>query len=117
MNAQMIRVISSPSSSTIGFLTLIFAICRSPVRPGDGELRDGAYNRAWHRPSAAGSGHRDATHEVFNQSPPLEDYDVFEADRAAGRGGPARGRRLGRRRGPRLGATSCGAPQTHRWAA
>ena len=25
MNAQMIRVISSPSSSTIGFLTLIFA--------------------------------------------------------------------------------------------
>ena len=28
MNAQMMRVISSPSSSTIGFLTLIFAIGR-----------------------------------------------------------------------------------------
>jgi hypothetical protein len=26
MNCQMIRVISSPSSSTIGFLTVIFAI-------------------------------------------------------------------------------------------
>jgi hypothetical protein len=29
MNFQMIRVISSPSISTTGFLTLIFAILRS----------------------------------------------------------------------------------------
>ena len=37
-----------------------------------------------------------ATHEVTNQPPPLVDYNVFEADRVAGRGGAARGRRLGR---------------------
>ena len=35
-------------------------------------------------------------HEVANQPPPLVDYNVFEADRTAGRGGPARGRRVGR---------------------
>jgi hypothetical protein len=29
MNDQMMRVISSPSSSTMGFFTLIFAITRS----------------------------------------------------------------------------------------
>jgi hypothetical protein len=30
MNPQMIRVISSPSSSTTGFFTLIFAILSPP---------------------------------------------------------------------------------------
>src|ERR1700739_2965365 len=34
MNSQMIRVISSPSSSTTGFFTLIFAILRSSCRAG-----------------------------------------------------------------------------------
>ena len=34
MNAQMMRVISSPSSSTIGFLTLIFAMRGSMLRVG-----------------------------------------------------------------------------------
>ena len=36
MNAQMIRVISSPSSSTIGFSTLIFAIGRVSFASGNG---------------------------------------------------------------------------------
>src|SRR5262245_37924157 len=34
MKLQMMRVISSPSSSTIGFTTLIFGIGRSPSRAG-----------------------------------------------------------------------------------
>ena len=74
MNAQMIRVISSPSSSTIGFWTLIFAICgrRDPSGAGGEATAGGAavrYNR--------GDGHRRApplsraTHEVFNQAVPL----------------------------------------------
>src|SRR5262245_8986760 len=40
MNCQMIRVISSPSSSTTGFFTLIFAILRSHfLRAGIGNGR------------------------------------------------------------------------------
>ena len=41
------------------------------------------------------------THEVVNQAPPLEPYNVFEQDRVAGRGARARGRRLGGRPRPR----------------
>ena len=42
-----------------------------------------------------------ATHEVFNQPPPLESYNVFERGHGAGRGAAPRGSRLGRGRGSR----------------
>ena len=40
----------------------------------------------------------EATHDVFNQPPPLDDINVFARDRVAGRGAAARGRGLGRER-------------------
>ena len=69
----MIRVISSPSSSTIGFLTEIFSR----------HARRRCYRVGWTQsgrwpPSSAQS---PTTHEVFNQPPPLEDYNPFDADR------------------------------------
>ena len=73
MNAQMIRVISSPSSSTIGFSTLIFAI-----DGGDPSERADAISRTM---ATAERSTGAATHEVFNQPPPLEDYNPFDADR------------------------------------
>ncbi len=66
------RVISSPSSSTIGFLTLILATGRGSYRASVCCQND---------PMATverNSGVR--THEVDNQAPPLVDYNVFEAD-------------------------------------
>ena len=42
-----------------------------------------------------------ATHEVFNQASPLEDYNPFDADRPLAGGAAPRGRRLGRGPGPR----------------
>src|SRR5215218_4637763 len=83
MNDQMIRVISSPSSSTTGFWTLIFATGRRCYLAG-APLRPLAA-----RPGACHNQDRMATaerrelgnHEVFNQPSPLVDYNVFEADR------------------------------------
>src|ERR1700709_1465167 len=103
MKAQMIRVISSPSSSTIGFLTAIFCMARRGYRWA-GTIRSMA---TVERRSAA-------THKVFNQPPPLEDYNPFDADRALsgalrreGAGGPeGRARELG---------AICGSHQTIRW--
>ena len=77
MNDQMIRVISSPSSSTIGFLTLIFGHRRGDaIDRGCARItaRDG-------QPSEATASATVGNHEVFNQPPPLEDYNLFDADR------------------------------------
>jgi hypothetical protein len=41
MNCQMMRVISSPSSSTTGFSTLIFAMIDLGNRVGKGRVTDG----------------------------------------------------------------------------
>src|SRR4051794_36360883 len=87
MKAQMIRVISSPSSSTTGFLTWIL----SATGGGDAidaSLRAERRRAAW--PEAGAPARMEsmatverrsaATHEVFNQPPPLAGYNVFEAD-------------------------------------
>src|SRR4051812_20662328 len=75
MNDQMIRVISSPSSSTIGFSTLIFAIVQRRYPAGGDAIRKIAVMAVTEpRPASA-------THEVFNQSGALEPYNVFAADR------------------------------------
>src|SRR5271165_3456516 len=83
MNAQMILVISSPSSSTTGFFTLICAIGESLI--GDADAIDRA-------PICLTSGMATAsqpssestapwqTHTVFNQVPPLEGLDVFSSN-------------------------------------
>src|SRR5215468_5000936 len=55
MNAQMIRVISSPSSSTIGFTTLIFGIGLSLSRAGmEGRAESDAPEIAGNIPSRHG---------------------------------------------------------------
>src|SRR5258707_297628 len=111
MNSQMILVISSPSSSTTGFFTLIFAMfgpwspCGRgrPVagavgprrRPSGGadaidRWRDGRESAGaiCDTPSMATLSHATGesaapwrTHEVFNQAPPLEGIDVFSSNR------------------------------------
>ena len=55
-----------------------------------------------------------ATHEVFNQAPPLENYNVFEADRPLVEAVDARGRGLGRTTGSRELGAICGRPDTIR---
>src|SRR3954447_24319649 len=98
MNDQMIRVISSPSISTTGFLTLIFATggrCYLPV----------GLARAAGPKSAAGAtigahGNRRAPNlrQTRGCKPAAAAGRLQRLRRrpAAGRGGPARGRRVGR---------------------
>ena len=69
---------------------------REPGQPADD--RSDGHGRAPARTAA--------THEVANQAPPLEDYNVFEADRSLVEALRARGRRLGRGAGPRGSARS-----------
>src|SRR6476469_731811 len=92
MKAQMIRVISSPSSSTIGFSTGILLTEAAMLPMGWHNQVDG-HSRAPHRrytpglqpaPSAGGL-------QPFRRRPPAE------------RGAAARGCRLGRGPGPRAG--------------
>jgi putative acyl-CoA dehydrogenase len=83
MNDQMIRVISSPSSSTIGFSTLIFATARrcylaDHLAAGRADGFPGCHNPY---PMATVERPAFGTHEVVNQPPPLVDYNVFETDR------------------------------------
>src|SRR5689334_4202135 len=88
MNAQMIRVISSPSSSTIGFFTLILGI-RRPMLSLTGR-RAASRRRApacasLHRMATVSHSEREhtapyQTHAVFNQVPPLEGVDVFTSN-------------------------------------
>src|SRR5689334_18277597 len=83
MNDQMIRVISSPSSSTTGFLTSILATGGRCYLSGAGAIplaeRPGACHNRY--PMATAERRGAATHEVFNQAPPLVDCNVYEADR------------------------------------
>src|SRR6476469_6026542 len=86
MKAQMIRVISSPSSSTTGFFTSIFATGGRCYLP----CRDAAVSAPprWGNRRRCHNRHRMATverrafgnHRVVNQPPPLVDYNLFEAD-------------------------------------
>jgi putative acyl-CoA dehydrogenase len=70
MNDQMMRVISSPSSSTTGFLTWILDTARDAIYlPQSG-------------PMATVERMSFGNHEVANQPPPLVDYNVYEADRS-----------------------------------
>ena len=109
MNAQMIRVISSPSSSTIGFLTLIFAMRRRCYRRAAGAVgrpvaipaQNGAMATV-ERPHRRRAPTRSPT-----RPPPLVDYNVFEADRSLVEAVAPRGRGLGR--GPDL-ARSASSP-------
>ncbi len=92
MNDQMIRVISSPSSSTTGFCTLILAMVVSlrGVEGSPGAAEGDSPGRRCYRggvpchvmatmPRAATGEERAPwrTHEVFNQAPPLEGRNVF----------------------------------------
>src|SRR6185369_15836792 len=108
MNFQMIRVISSPSISTTGFLTLIFAILRSHLsKPGiaNGRRADGksgALTEHAAPPAEAGS--------IAWNDDPLDEFVIERAtvsetppDSASERGerGVQRGART--HRGRRLG--------------
>src|SRR5258708_39281523 len=114
MNSQMILVSSSPSSSTTGFFTLIFAMFGpwSPCgrgrrvagavgprrRPSGGadaidRWRDGRESAGaiCDTPSMATLSHATGesaaprqTHQGFNQAPPLEGVDVFSSNRPLG---------------------------------
>jgi putative acyl-CoA dehydrogenase len=55
-----------------------------------------------------------ATHEVFNQPPPLEDYNSFDADRPLGEALRREGAEWAEDRARELGAI-CGSRQTIRW--
>ena len=55
-----------------------------------------------------------ATHEVFNQPPPLEDYNPFDADRALVEALRREGAEWAEDRARELGAI-CGSRQTIRW--
>jgi len=55
-----------------------------------------------------------ATHEVFNQAPPLEDYNPFDADRTLGEALRREGGDWAEDRARELGAI-CGSRQTIRW--
>src|SRR5947209_13975990 len=98
MNAQMIRVISSPSSSTIGLATLIFAI------PGHRTIRSMATTER----SA-----RSATNDAVNQAPPLENYNLFEADRVLSEAVEREGAEWATEQARELGAI-CGRPDVIR---
>src|SRR6266576_7109589 len=76
MNDQMILVISSPSSSTIGFFTLILLIAADAIALRSASLRHMATVSQSRRESAAPW----QTHTVFNQAPPLEGVDVFTSN-------------------------------------
>ena len=103
MNDQMIRVISSPSSSTTGFSTLIFAIggdaiyLESPSRrsPGPSPVGGECHNLLPRWPP--GNAMPSATTRSPTSRRPLEDYNLFEADRPLGRGRAPRGCRVGDR--------------------
>ncbi len=86
MNDQMIRVISSPSSSTSGFFTLILAMCCQSFegvagrggrcyRPAGDLLDFIAWQPSRRRRARAKRPYR--THTVFNQAPPLTGVNVF----------------------------------------
>ena len=115
MNAQMIRVISSPSSSTIGFLTLILATRRGDAiypapsaAPSDRPLR--WHNRyRWHRRA-----HRRRHPRGLQPAAAAGRLQRLRGRPAAGRGGRARGRRLGRASGSPRSARSPARAQTHR---
>jgi len=55
-----------------------------------------------------------ATHEVFNQAPPLEDYNPFDADRTLGEALRREGAEWAEDQARELGAI-CGSRQTIRW--
>ena len=82
MNAQMIRVISSPSSSTIGFLTLIFGHRRRCYLPGASRR---CRTAAGQMPQSADGNRRAPDAPATTRSPTSRrrcvDYNVFEADR------------------------------------
>src|SRR3954447_17672610 len=91
MNDQMMRVISSPSSSTTGFLTWILELIAGRRLYLYGDLgRIAAARRvdwrvsqsSWHNRYAMATRERTAfgNREVANQPPPLVDYNVFAAD-------------------------------------
>src|SRR5919201_5633578 len=78
----MIRVISSPSSSTIGFCTLIFCTAGDAICPRERRASRicltscmATVSQPQRERSPAGR-----THEVFNQAPPLQDLDVFSSN-------------------------------------
>ena len=83
MNDQMMRVISSPSSSTTGFLTWIFATGGRCYLPGALGRTAAATAWRWHNryPMATRERQTFGNHAVANQPPPLVDYNVFDADR------------------------------------
>src|SRR5829696_3104216 len=82
MNDQMIRVISSPSSSTTGLFTLISAT------GGRCYLAGGLADRPGHATISSGMATVErrnfGNHEVANQPPPLVDYNLFAADTVLG---------------------------------
>src|SRR5919106_1357545 len=86
MNDQMMRVISSPSSSTIGFLTWICSAMGAAMLPAAAfpARRESPWPHATINSMATVERHSGSTHEVFNQPPPLEDYNSFDADRVLG---------------------------------
>src|SRR4051794_41157435 len=103
MKDQMIRVISSPLSSTTGFLTAIFATRRAMLPMG------------WHNQLMATVERRSAaTHEVFNQATPLEDYNSFDADQVLQEALQREGGGWAAERARELGAIA-GSAQTIRW--
>src|SRR3954447_25540672 len=90
MNDQMIRVISSPSSSTTGFFTLIFAMRRSLVLGarqaiGRTKIASGAL-RASGDPSAVGGTLPQGVNRGSLLGMPYRATDRAEARRAAARG-------------------------------
>ena len=55
-----------------------------------------------------------STHEVFNQPPPLEDYNSFDADSVLGEALRREGAGWAEEQARELGAI-CGSAQTIRW--
>src|SRR5947209_3197760 len=89
MNAQMILVISSPSSSTTGFFTLILAIGRPMLslarRPSRRARRRRMSMCLTSIMATASQAARESTvpwqtHTVFNQPPPLEGLNTFSSN-------------------------------------
>src|ERR1043166_3602208 len=83
MNDQTMRVISSPSSSTTGFSTLISVTGARCYLPGEPARRVAGRTAGCHNPYPMATVERPTfgTHEVVNQPPPLGDYNVYETDR------------------------------------
>ena len=103
----MIRVISSPSSSTIGFLTAIFAMRAAML---------------WTRCERAQSGPMATVERPLRRNPrglqPAPAAGGLQPLRrrpAAGRGAAPRGRRVGRGADARELGAICGSRQTIRW--